>query len=243
METNKRILITGSATGIGRAIALRLAQDGYDLVLHCNKHRQKAQELAEEIQSRKGVATVVSFDVTDTQQCQEVICEEISAHGAFWGVVSNAGITRDNPLPAIEKEDWFDVINTNLNGFYNVIKPCLMPMIHLRKGGRIVTIASVSGVIGNRGQTNYSASKGGLIAATKSLALELGKRGITVNAVAPGLIDTSMITDEIRERALEMIPLRRIGNANEVAATVSFLCSEDAGYITRQVINVNGGMC
>ncbi len=239
----RRILITGAGTGIGSAIARRLAQDGFELALHCRSHIEETQKLASEIADTGVLCNVVTFDVTDTDAAEKSLLSDIETNGAYWGIISNAGITRDAPLPAMEKNDWFDVISTNLNSFYNVIKPCIMPMIHLRDGGRIVTISSISGVAGNRGQTNYSASKGGIIAASKALALELGKRGITVNSVAPGLIETRMLNQEIIDNAMGMIPLKRIGKPEDVAATVAFLCSEGAGYITRQVINVNGGMC
>jgi 3-oxoacyl-[acyl-carrier protein] reductase len=163
-------------------------------------------------------------------------------HGAFYGVVLNAGLTRDGAFPALTDDDWDDVVSTSLNGFYNVLKPLMMPMIRLKKGGRIVTLSSVSGIMGNRGQVNYSAAKAGLIGATKALALELAKRKITVNCVAPGLIETEMVTEEVKEHALKMIPMQRMGQVEEVAKAVKFLCSDDASYITRQVISVNGGL-
>lgn len=239
----RRILVTGAGTGIGRAAALKLAADGFDIAVHCRSHLEEAEELALAIRAMGRQAAVVPFDVGDTRQAEECIVADIEQHGAYWGIVSNAGIVRDAPLPGMERDDWFDVININLNGFYNVVKPCIMPMIHLRRGGRIVVVSSVSGITGNRGQTNYSASKGGLIAAAKSLALELAKRGITVNSVAPGLIETPMTDPALKEQILPMIPLRRAGQPEDVAAVISFLCSDGAAYITRQTIGVNGGMC
>ena len=242
-SNNRRILVTGSSSGIGKAIALKLAQDGFDITVHCRSKISEAQSVVEEIEQLGRKANLIVADVANREEIQKAITEDIENNGAYWGVVSNAGITADCVFPAMDGSDWDNVIHTNLDSFYNVLHPCIMPMIHLRKGGRIVTIASVSGVIGNRGQTNYSASKAGVIAASKSLALELAKRKITVNTVAPGLVDTGMITDEIKEHALPYIPLGRAGSVDEVAATVSFLCSDGAAYITREVININGGMC
>lgn len=242
-SNNRRILVTGSSSGIGKAIALKLAQDGFDITVHCRSKISEAQSVVEEIEQLGRKVTLIVADVANREEIQKAITEDIENNGAYWGVVSNAGVTADCAFPAMDGSDWDKVIHTNLDSFYNVLHPCIMPMIHLRKGGRIVTIASVSGVIGNRGQTNYSASKAGVIAASKSLALELAKRKITVNTVAPGLVDTGMITDEIKEHALPYIPLGRAGSVDEVAATVSFLCSDGAAYITREVININGGMC
>ncbi len=239
----RRILITGAGTGIGAATARRLAAMGFQLALHCRRHREDAEKLAAELREQGGLVSVISFDVSDPREAEEVINRDISENGAYWGVVLNAGITRDAAFPGMSHEDWQLVLDTNLGAFYNVLRPCIMPMIRLRDGGRIVAVSSVSGITGNRGQTNYSASKAGLIAAAKSLAVELGKRGITVNSVAPGVIDTGMVSGELRERVLPMVPLGRIGKPEDVAGTVAFLCSEDAGYITRQVISVNGGMC
>lgn len=237
------ILITGSSRGIGRAIALRLARDGFDIVLHCRHRREAADAVAERITAMGRSARVLCFDVADRQAARQAIEADIEAHGAYYGVVCNAGITADGAFPALSDEDWDSVIHTNLDGFYNVVKPLVMPMVRRRAPGRIVVMSSVSGLMGNRGQVNYSAAKAGLIGAVKALAVELAKRRITVNCVAPGLIDTDMTDDLVTEEALRMIPMRRTGSGEEVAATVSFLCSGDAGYITRQVIAVNGGMC
>lgn len=236
------ILVTGSSRGIGRGIALKLARDGYDLVLHCRSNRSQADELVAEIESIGRGARVLQFDIADREQARQILEQDIESHGAYYGVVCNAGIARDNAFPNLSEEDWDQVMKTNLDGFYNVLHPLIMPMIRRRRPGRIVTLSSVSGMMGNRGQVNYSAAKAGIIGASKALAIELAKRKITVNCVAPGLIDTEM-TDELpMEEAMKMIPMRRVGQVGEVAATVSFLMSEGAAYITRQVISVNGGM-
>jgi len=236
------VLVTGSSRGIGAGIALQLARDGYDLVIHCHSNRQLADDLASQVQEFGQQARVLQFDISNREQCRAVLEADIEANGAYYGVVCNAGIARDNAFPAIPGEDWDQVLRTNLDGFYNVLHPLIMPMIRRRQPGRIVTLSSVSGVMGNRGQVNYSAAKAGIIGASKALAVELAKRKITVNCVAPGLIDTEMTQDLPLEEALKMVPMQRVGSVAEVAATVSFLMSENAGYITRQVISVNGGM-
>lgn len=239
---NKRILVTGSNRGIGKAIALALAQAGFDVVVHARSRIDEANHVADEIRALGRRSDVLMFDVTDRERTKQQLEAFIEQHGAFYGVVLNAGLTRDAAFPALLDDDWDQVISTSLDGFYNVLKPIIMPMIQLRKGGRIVTLSSVSGVMGNRGQVNYSAAKAGLIGATKALSLELAKRKITVNCVAPGLIETEMVTEEVKSHALAMIPMQRLGQANEVASLVRFLCSDEASYITRQVISVNGGM-
>ncbi|WP_372760546.1 3-oxoacyl-ACP reductase FabG [Pseudoalteromonas sp.] len=239
---NKRILITGSSRGIGKAIALKLASQGYDIAVHCRSGVANAQATCEEIQALGQKTSLLQFDVCDRAAAKASIEQDIAAHGAYYGVVCNAGITQDMAFPAMQGEDWDSVIRTGLDGFYNVVHPTVMPMVQNRKGGRIVTMSSVSGIAGNRGQVNYSAAKAGIIGATKALSLELAKRKITVNCVAPGLIETAM-TDELPvDEMLKMIPLKRMGSVNEVAGTVAFLISDDAAYITRQVISVNGGM-
>lgn len=239
---SETILVTGSSRGIGAGIARRLARDGYDLVLHCRSRRELADELAAEIDTLGPRARVLQFDIGERELCNQILSDDIEAHGAYYGVVCNAGISRDNAFPAIPGEDWDQVLHTNLDGFYNVLQPLVMPMIRRRKPGRIVTLSSVSGVMGNRGQVNYSAAKAGIIGASKALAVELAKRRITVNCVAPGLIDTDMTGNLALDEALKLVPMQRIGSVDEVAATVSFLMSADAAYITRQVISVNGGM-
>lgn len=238
------ILVTGSSRGIGRAIALRLARSGYDLVLHCRSRRDEAEAVKAEIEALGRSARVLQFDVSDRAACREQLEVDVEAHGAYYGVVCNAGLTRDGAFPALTDEDWDSVLRTNLDGFYNVLHPLSMPMIRRRKPGRIVCITSVSGLVGNRGQVNYSASKAGVIGAAKALAIELAKRRITVNCVAPGLIDTEILDEQVPvEEILKMIPAQRMGTPEEVAGAVNFLMSEEAGYITRQVLAVNGGLC
>lgn len=240
--TPRTVLITGASRGIGRGIALRLARDGFDLVVHCRSQREQAEQVAAQARELGRQARVLCFDVADRAACAEALAADIQAHGAYHGVVCNAGIARDNAFPAMPGEDWDAVVHTNLDAFYNVLQPVVMPMVRRRQPGRIVTMSSVSGLAGNRGQTNYSAAKAGIIGATKALALELAKREITVNCVAPGLVDTEMLDEHIVEEALKLVPLRRVGKVDEVAAVVSFLMSDDAAYVTRQVISVNGGM-
>ena len=244
MESNKNksVLVTGSSRGIGKAIALRLARDGYDMVLHCRSRRDEADAVAREVEAMGRAVRVLQFDIGDRAASAAALEADIAEHGCYYGVVCNAGVARDNAFPAMSGEDWDIVLQTNLDGFYNVLNPLVMPLVQRRKPGRIVTLASVSGLIGNRGQVNYSAAKAGIIGATKALALELAKRAITVNCVAPGLIETDMISEVPLDEALKMIPARRVGTPDEVAAAVSFLVGEESGYITRQVISVNGGM-
>lgn len=237
------ILVTGASRGIGRATALRLAHDGFDIVLHYRSREQDAERVAAEIRALGREARLVCFDVAEREQARARLEADIEAHGTYFGVVCNAGITADNPFPALTGDDWDSVVHTNLDGFYNVLHPLVMPMIQRRKPGRIVTIASMSGLIGNRGQVNYSAAKAGIIGATKALAIELAKRHITVNCVAPGWIDTDMTHHLPQEEVLKLIPMRRTGQAEDIAGVVSFLCSKDAAYMTRQVLPVNGGMC
>lgn len=239
---NRRILVTGSSRGIGQAIALELAKAGFDVTVHARSRQQEAEQVAAQIQAMGQESHVLMFDVNDRAEISSILEQDVANHGAFYGVVLNAGLTRDGAFPALTDDDWDEVISTSLDGFYNVLKPLMMPMIRLKQGGRIVTLSSVSGVMGNRGQVNYSAAKAGLIGATKALALELAKRKITVNCVAPGLIETEMVSDEVKEHALKMIPMQRMGQVEEVAKVVKFLCSDDASYITRQVISVNGGL-
>lgn len=238
---SKTVLITGASRGIGRETALYLAKNGYDLVLHCNKNIQKLEELQKEIVNFGVSARTLQFDISNREECKTILLEDVEKYGTYYGVVLNAGIAKDNPLPAMEDEEWDAVIGTNLNGFYNVMKPLVMPMIQNR-GGRVVALTSVSGLTGNRGQVNYSASKAGIIGAAKALSREVAKRKITVNCVAPGIIETDMTTDIPEELIKEMVPLKRAGSAKEVASLINYLLSDDAGYITGQVISVNGGM-
>jgi len=239
---SETILVTGSSRGIGKAIALRLAREGYDIALHCRSGKEQAEAVAMEVTKLGRQARILQFDIADRQQCEAILEQDVETYGAYYGVVCNAGLARDNAFPAMPAEEWDLVLRTNLDGFYNVLHPLIMPMIRRRKAGRIVTLSSVSGIAGNRGQVNYSAAKAGIIGATKALAIELAKRKITVNCVAPGLIDTDMTEDVFMDEAMKMIPMQRVGKVEEVAATVSFLMTEDAAYITRQVISVNGGM-
>jgi 3-oxoacyl-[acyl-carrier protein] reductase len=236
---SRTILVTGASKGIGRAIAVKLAQDGFTVAVHYHSDEAGAREALDTID---GHGRLIRFDTSDRAGCRAVLEADMAAHGPYWGVVLNAGIARDTAFPAMEDEDWDRVLDTNLDGFYNVLRPVVMPMVSARKGGRIVTLSSVSGLVGNRGQVNYSAAKAGIIGATKALALELAKRAITVNCVAPGLIETQMIAEVPLDEAMKLIPMRRLGKPEEVAGVVSFLCSEAAGYITRQVISINGGM-
>ncbi|WP_417792675.1 3-ketoacyl-ACP reductase FabG2 [Terasakiella pusilla] len=238
----RTVLVTGASKGIGRAIAVKLAKDGFDIAVHYGRDRAGAEETLAEVKSQGVNGRLLTFDISDRENCKSVLEAEIEEHGAYYGIVLNAGVTSDTAFPAMTDEDWDGVVRTNLDGFYNVLRPTTMAMVSARKGGRIVVMSSVSGVMGNRGQTNYAASKAGLIGAAKSLAVELAKRKITVNSVAPGLIGTQMTDDLPLDEIKKAIPMRRVGTPEEVAATVSFLCSDDAGYITRQVISINGGM-
>jgi 3-oxoacyl-[acyl-carrier protein] reductase len=239
---SRTILVTGASKGIGRAIALRLARDGFTVVVHYHSDRAGAEQTLNSIRDASGQGRIMQFDLADRQQCRDRIESDIGEHGAYYGVILNAGIARDNAFPALEDSDWDSVLDTDLGGFYNVLRPIVMPMVSARKGGRIVSISSVSGIIGNRGQVNYSAAKAGIIGATKALAIELAKRKITVNCVAPGLIETQMLEGLPLDEILAAIPMRRVGLPDEVAAAVSFFCSDEASYITRQVLSVNGGM-
>src|SRR5690349_20495480 len=228
------VLVTGSSRGIGRAIALRLARDGFDVVVHYHSRHEAAEEVAGEIRKLGRATRLLQFDVAQRGAAASALTADMEAHGAYYGVVCNAGIARDAAFPAMTGEDWDAVVHTNLDSFYNVLQPEVMPMVRRRAPGCIVTLASVSGIIGNRGQTNYSAAKGGIIAATKALAVELAKREITVNCVAPGLIETDMVdANTPMEKILEVIPMQRIGKPEEVAGAVSFLMSADAAYVTR----------
>lgn len=237
---NKWVLVTGASRGIGKETALYLASNGYNIVLHCSNDVKRLDGLKQEIEAQNVQARALAFDIKNRAQVEQVLTNDIEVNGMYYGVVLNAGIAKDNPFPAMEEDEWDDVLRTNLDGFYNVLKPLIMPFIQQKKG-RIVVMSSISGQCGNRGQVNYSASKAGLIGAAKALSQEVAKRKITVNCIAPGIIETDM-TEDLPEEAVKQIPMRRMGQAKEVASLVNYLMSEDAGYITGQVIGVNGGL-
>ncbi len=241
--TNQRVLVTGASRGIGAATAIKLAAEGFHITVHYHSNKIAGQNVVDQIEQSGGSANLVQFDISDRAQTKQVLESEVAEHGAYYGVVCNAGIAQDGAFPALEGDQWDSVIHTNLDGFYNVLHPLTMPMIRLRKGGRIITLSSVSGLIGNRGQVNYSAAKAGIIGATKALAIELAKRKITVNCVAPGVIETDMTENIYEDEAKKMIPMGSFGKPEDIANTVAFLMSDEAAYITRQVISVNGGMC
>jgi 3-oxoacyl-[acyl-carrier protein] reductase len=239
---SRRVLVTGGSRGIGRAIALAAARDGYDVTLTYKARADAAAEAVLEIEAEGGHADTLQIDIASRDATAEALEKSVSESGAFYGVVCNAGITADAPFPGMSGDAWDSVLRTNLDGFYNVLKPLTMPMIQLHQGGRIVVLSSVAGLTGNRGQVNYSASKAGLIGATRALSLELAKRKITVNCVAPGLIETDMLAGLPAKELASMIPLRRLGRPEEVAAVVGFLLSDAASYVTGETLSVNGGM-
>lgn len=239
---DKTVLITGASRGIGKETALYLAKNGYDIVLNYNKNEKAALEVKKEIEALGRKARLLQFDIKERKETKEKIENDIKNNGVYYGVILNAGIAKDNIFPIMEDNEWDDVINTNLGGFYNVLKPIVMPMIEQRVKGRIVALSSISGIKGNRGQTNYSASKAGIMGAVKSLGLELAKRGITVNCVAPGVIETDMIKDIPFDEVKKLIPMKRLGTSKEVASLINYLLSNDASYITCQTISVNGGL-
>lgn len=242
INPSKSVFISGSSRGIGRACALYLAGHGYDIVLHGKSPSQALKQTIADVKAMGVNVRALSFDVCDREAARQALLKDIEENGMYWGIVANAGLSRDVTFAGMEPQVWDSVLKTNLDGFYNVVQPLVMPMVHTRRGGRIVVIASISGVMGNRGQVNYSAAKAGLIGAAKALALELASRKITVNAVAPGLIETDMVDESVTERALPFIPMKRVGKPEEVAATVGFLISDDAAYITRSVIEIDGGL-
>ena len=242
INPSKSVFISGSSRGIGRACALYLAGQGYDIVLHGKIPSQALEQTIADVKAMGVNVRALTFDVCDREAARQALLKDIEENGMYWGIVANAGISWDVTFAGMEPQAWDSVLKTNLDGFYNVVQPLVMPMVHTRRGGRIVVVASISGVMGNRGQVNYSAAKAGLIGAAKALALELASRKITVNAVAPGLIETDMVDESVTERALPFIPMKRVGKPEEVAATVAFLISDDAAYITRSVIEIDGGL-
>ena len=247
MNEDKKVLVTGASGGIGRAIAVDAAKAGYYVICHYCGSQAKAEETLNQIKAAGGQGELIQFDVSNRDDCKAKLDELTAKHGVLWGVVNNAGITRDNTFAALSGEDWDKVIHTNLDSFYNVLNPLIMPMASRKnkRGGRIITISSVSGVNGNRGQTNYSAAKAGIIGATKALAVELAGRGTTVNAIAPGVIETEMtkaIDPAVYDIIMSTIPMKRAGQPEEIASAVTYLLSEGAAYITRQVIEIDGGM-
>lgn len=246
-EEIKRVLVTGASGGIGRAIAVEAAKAGYYVICHYNGSEAKAQETLEMVKAAGSDGEIIQFNVADRDDCKAKLSEVVAKYGALWGIVNNAGVTRDNTFVALSGEDWDKVIHTNLDSFYNVLNPLLMPMVSRKnkRGGRIITVSSVSGVDGNRGQTNYSASKAGIIGATKALAVELAGRGITCNVIAPGVIDTDMtkaIRPDVYDIIMQSIPMGRAGKPEEIGALAAFLLSDGAAYITRQCIECDGGM-
>lgn len=246
-NSDKTVLVTGASGGIGRAIAVEAAKAGYYVISHYNSGAERAQETLRLIEEAHGLGEIVKFDVRNREECRDILNKITEEKGPLWGIVSNAGITRDNVFAAMKGDEWDDVIRTDLDSFYNVIQPLVLPMARRtnKRGGRIIVISSITGIIGNRGQVNYSAAKAGIIGAAKALAMELASRKITVNCIAPGLIETDMIKGiipEMYEKIVESIPMNRIGKPEEIAALAMFLLSEESGYITKQVISVNGGM-
>lgn len=240
-DTRSWALVTGASRGIGAAIALQLAADGRAVLINYRSNHDAAQSVRDRILAAGGVAELLPFDVADADASAAAIDGVLESGKQIDVLINNAGIHADAPFPALERAAWDSVLRPTLDGFYNVTRPLVMPMVRRRRG-RIISMSSVSGLVGNRGQVNYSAAKAGIIGATKALARELAKRSITVNAIAPGLIETEMTTHEGADKMIEMIPMRRMGTAEEVAKLVSFLASDAASYITGQVIAIDGGL-
>ncbi|MCC6139953.1 MAG: 3-oxoacyl-ACP reductase FabG [Nitrospira sp.] len=237
----KRALVTGGSGDIGAAICERLAADGYAVIVHAHRHAESARRIADKIAADGRTASVAIFDIADGAATGEAL-QRLLADGPIQAIVNNAGIHDDAPMAGMTAAQWTTVVDLSLNGFFHVTQPLLLPMIGTR-WGRIVSISSLAGVTGNRGQTNYAAAKAGLHGASKSLAMELASRGITVNVVAPGLIESAATRQSFKPEQVDaIVPMKRVGRPEEVAALVSFLMSEQAGYITGQVVGINGGM-
>lgn len=241
MTSQKRALITGGSGDIGSAIAKQLAQDGFEVIIHANHNVSKAESLAKALNAKGFKATAIQFDVTDPNSVTPVL-EALLEEGAIDVIINNAGIHDDAVMAGMSSQQWQTVIDVSLNGFFNVTQPLLMPMIR-KRWGRIINIASIAGVTGNHGQTNYAAAKAGLIGASKSLALELASRKITVNVIAPGIIEGEMTRDLFPDEVVKKtVPMQNIGQPEDIAYGVSYLASDKAKYITSQVLNINGGM-
>lgn len=242
MTNTRRILVTGGSRGIGRSIATELGRAGFDVAINFRSREDAALEVRQEIEDAGGTASLLGFDIADRAAAAAALEADVKERGAFWGVIANAGVTADGLFASMDGESWDRVLHTNLDGFYNVVQPLVMPMVRLRDGGRVIAMSSVTGIGGNPGQVNYAASKAGLIGAVKALAKELAKRKIAINAVAPGFIETDMVAELPQDQMLAQVPMQRLGKPEEVAALVRFLCSDSAAYITGQAISINGGM-
>jgi 3-oxoacyl-[acyl-carrier protein] reductase len=242
VQEPRRVLVSGASRGIGAAIARELAALGFSVALNFRQSAEKAEALRREIESAGGSAQLLPFDVSDRVAAAAALEADLRERGPFWGAVLNAGITEDGPFAGLSGQAWDRVLGTNLDSFYNLLRPLVMPMVGLRDGGRIVVISSVTGLLGRAGQTNYAAAKAGLIAAARSLALELAKRRITVNTVAPGFVRTDMLAGLDEQQLCAEVPLKRFADPEEVAALVGFLFGPRAGYITGQTLAIDGGL-